>query len=288
LYTVTGNYIEAIDKGYKSVASFEALLSHEPNNYLNMTHNLLAKNALREPLTEVLRPGEALALLKDVELHLLESQRMDPPNKHIKTNLAINYNAMGRVLSENGDYANAIKAFQNAYALSQEMIKADVDNAEIVRSTGFTLEFMGDAYLANEKYAEAKIKYTEAISLYQKTDPGLINVAQIKINICRLYLKEKQNELLNQHQKELLALENNSLQDTLNIRNIVFLSEFYANTALALNLNRGSDTSLLKDPCYYYRRSLDFSDRLKLKKSLSPLRMKNRTKLINALPSCAH
>ena len=43
---------------------------------------------------------------------------------------------MGRVLSENGDYANAIKAFQNAYALSQEMIKADVDNAEIVRSAG--------------------------------------------------------------------------------------------------------------------------------------------------------
>ena len=34
---------------------------------------------------------QALALLKDVELHLLESQRMDPPNKHIKTNLAINY-----------------------------------------------------------------------------------------------------------------------------------------------------------------------------------------------------
>ena len=290
LYTVTGNYNEAIDKGYKSVASFEALLSQEPNNYLRMTHNLLAKNALREPLTEVLRSGEALALLKDVELHLLESQRMDPPNKHIKTNLAINYNAIGRVLSENGEYANAIKTFQNAYAVTQEMIKDDVGNPEVLRSTGFTLEFMGDAYLANEKYAEAKKKYTEAISLYQKTDPGLINVAQIKINICRLNLEDMKNELLKQHQNDLLAFENSSMKDTLIIRNIVLLSEFYGSTALALTLNRyiGTDASDLNDPCYYYRRSLEFTDRLKLKNSLSPLRMKNRAKLINALPSCAH
>jgi hypothetical protein len=115
-------------------------------------------------------------------------------------------------------------------------------------------------------------------------------VAQIKINICRLYLKEKQNELLNQHQNDLLAFENSSLEDTLNIRNMVLLSEFYGSTALALTLNRyiGTDASDLNDPCYYYRRSLEFTDRLKLKNSLSPLRMKNRTKLINALPSCVH
>ncbi len=290
LYTVTGNFVEAIEKGYQSISSLEALMTKEPNNYLRMSNILLAKNALREPLMEVMRSGEALALLKEVESQLLESERTDPQNKFTKTNLAINYNAIGRVLSENGDYDNAILAFQKAYSITREMNKEAKENPEMLRSTGFTLEFMGDAYQANKKYADALKKYADAISYYQKTDPGLIHVAQIKINICRLNLEEKKNALVKKHQDDLLAFEKSSLEDTLNIRNMVLLSEFYGSTAFALNVNRdhGAEDSYLNDPCYYYRRSIEFTDRLKLKNSLSPLRMKNRIKLTNALPSCVH
>ena len=63
---------------------------------------------MREPLTESLRLDEALALLREVEIKLLESLRLDPKNILTQENLAINYNAIGRVLTAKGEYKLAI------------------------------------------------------------------------------------------------------------------------------------------------------------------------------------
>ena len=289
LYTVTGKFDEAIGAGYKSVSSFEALLEQDPHNYLRKTNILVTKNAMREPLSEVLRLDEALTLLKGVESNLLESQKIDPENIHIQSNLAINYNALGRVLSEKGQYENAALEFQKAYILNQSLVKNSENNMEQWQNLGFTLEFMGNNYLENNQFSEAIQKYDEAVALYKKIDTGLINIVMIKKNVCRIHLGEIQSVLLQQHQKELLNLENKSKADTLNIRNVVFLSEFYGYTARAMMKKHsvGSANGELYDPCYYFRRSLEFTDILKSKNALSPLRERKRDALIKAFSICA-
>ena len=160
---------------------------------------------------------------------------------------------------------------------------------EALRSLGFTLEFAGDAYLRKKQYSEAKKKYQEAIDLYKKTDHSLIHVAQIKNNISLLFLQEMNTTLLQAHQKSLMDLEQESQVDTLNLRNIVLLSDLYAHTGQALTIHRvaGSTTSDINDPCYYYRRSLAFIDKLRSKNTLSPLRLKKREELVKALKMCS-
>ena len=289
LYTVTGKFDEAIGAGYKSVSSFEVLLKQDPHNYLRKTNILQIKNAMRESLTEGLRLDEALTMLKGVESSLLESQRADPENKHIQSNLAINYNALGRVLTEKGQYENAISEFRKAFLLNQSLVKNAENNMEQWQSLGFTLEFMGNTYLENDQFSEAIKKYDEAVAIYKKIDTGLINIVMIKKNVCRIHLGELHRGLLQQHQKELLELENKSREDTLNIRNIVFLSEFYGYTAKALMKKHSveSENVELYDPCYYYRRSVEYTDRLISKNALSRLRKKKRDVLTKAFAICA-
>jgi len=289
LYTVSGKFAEAIETGYKSVSSFEDLLLKEPNNYLRVASSLQAKNAMREPLTELMRTEEAHILLKEVESQLLKSQRLDPENKLTQANLAANHNSIGRVLIEKGDHENSIIELNKANAL---YTKDSENNNETLRNIGLNLEFMGNSYLENKEYNEARKKYEEALALYQKSDPESINITQIQKNICLLFLNERQSAVLSQHQKDLQVLENKFREDTLNIRNVVFLSEYYANTAraLALHRNSGPERTELNDPCYYYRRSLEFTDLLKSKRVLSPLRSKRRDELIKTLSSlnCVH
>ena len=235
-----------------------------------------------------MRLDEAFTLLNEVESRLIESQRMDPKNKNIHENLAVNYNTKGRVLELRGDFKNALKEYQKAYAIKQTLAKDSENNLTIFRSLGFTLEIMADAYFENKQFEEALKKYDEAIALYKKTDIQLINVAKIKSNICRLYLRDHQVTVLHEHQNDLLTLEKTSREDTLNVRNIIFLSEFYGNTARALAVGNGqSEKSGINDPCYFYRRSIEFGDRLIVKKALSVLRMKKREELVNAMTACS-
>lgn len=289
LYTVTGKYPEAIEAGYKSIAAFEALLKEDPNNYVKMTSLQQMKNAMREPLTEAMRLDEAFTLLIEVESRLIESQRMDPQNKNIHENLAVNYNAKGRVLELRGDFENALKDYQKAYAMNQALAKDSENNLTIFRSLGFTLEFMADAYFENKQFEEALKKYDEAIALYKKTDIQLINVAKIKSNICRLYLRDHRVTMLHEHQNDLLTLEKTSREDTLNVRNIIFLSEFYGNTARALAVGNGQSEKIGSNgPCYFYQRSMEFGDRLIVKNALSVLRRKKRDELVNAMTACSN
>jgi len=285
LYSVTGNYPGAIEAGYKSVSSFEILLEQDPTNYVKLTNILQAKNGMREPLTETMRLDEALALLKEVEFRLLESLRSDPRNKLIQENLSINYNAIGRILTEKGEFKKAIRAHQNAQAL----IKDYQNNILMGRNLGLTLEFMGNAYFENKQYVEALKKFDEAGMLYKETDPGLILVAQLKGNLCRLYVKNYSGSLLQQHQEDLLALEKQNQEDTLNIRKVVLLIELFSNTAKALALpgHVQSNIKEINDPCYYFRRSLEFAERLQSKNVLSPLRKKNRDELVKSLVNCS-
>ncbi len=286
LYTVTGKHLEAIDAGYQSVFSFEALLEKDPNNYVKLANILQTKNAMREPLTETMRMDEALRLLKEVELRLLESLRLDPQNKHTQENLAINYNAIGRILTEMGEFEKASGEHQKAHAI----LKDYGNNLGMGRNLGLTLEFMGNAHFENKEYQIAVNKYEEAMALYKVTDSGLIHVVQIKINLCRLYMKDRPGSLLQDHLNALLALEKQSREDTLNIRYVVFLSEYYDKTARALSLNRNrrSKTETIHDPCYYYRRSLELSGRLMSKNVLSPLQLKKRNELIKSFAACAY
>ncbi len=285
LNSVTGNYLGAIEAGYKSITSFEILLKMYPQNYMTMANILQAKNSMREALTETMRLEEALTLLKEVEFRLTESLRLDSMNQLTQENLAINYNAIGRLLTEKGELNSAIKAHQHAHAL----LKESRNNLGMGRNSGLTLEFMGNAYFENKQYFEAMNKFDEARVVYKETDPTLIQVVQVKINICRLYLKNNHDSLLLQHRESLLALEKKSKDDTLNIKNVVILIELYDKTARALALFRTnlSKKSEINDPCYYYRRSIELADHLLSKNALSPLRMQKRDELIKSLANCS-
>ncbi len=289
LYSVTGKFTEAIETGYKSILSFDTLILQDPNNYMRLTSLLQTKNSMRDPLTEAMRLDEALALLYEVNSHLIESQRADPNNKLTQANLIVNYNALGRVLTGKEEYEKALTEFQKAYELNQALVKDSENNLEVLRNLGFTLEFTGDAYFKMKQYRQAKNKYDEAIEMYKKTDLELINIAQIKINLCLIFLHEINSTLLQGHQIDLLDLEKKSQEDTLNIRNFVFLSEFYASTAQALTQSRDvrSSTIEINNPCYYYKRSLEFIDKLRAKNTLSPLRLKKREELVKALKMCS-
>lgn len=290
LYTGTGNYNKAVETGYKSISSFEALLKKDSTNYSRISYLLRVKNVMRDPLTEIMKMDEALILLKDVESRLLKSLAIDSKNQQTKSNLAINYNAIGRVLCTKGEYENAILQHQNAYSISKALLKDSENNFSIWRSIGQTAEFMGNAYFENKQYNNAKKEYDEAIAIFKKTDIDLINFVKIKLNLCLLFRKNQDTALLNEHQRDLLALEKISRKDTLNIKNIIFLSECYGNTARALVLDNGGNakSSPIQDPCYYFQRSLELSDRLLSKNALSPLRSKEKEELIKSLPNCVN
>ena len=189
-----------------------------------------------------------------------------------------------------GDYENAVLVHQKAYAISKALLKDSENNFEIKRSVGQTAEFLGNAYLGNKQYHLAMKQYDEAIVIFKKTDIDLINFNKIKLNLCQLFLNDKDSTLLKEHQKDLLALEIISQKDTLNIKNIIFLSQLYGHTAQALTLNneRSSKTSSINDPCYYFRRSLEFTAKLTSKNALSPLRSKEKAELIKSLSNCSN
>jgi len=285
LYSVTGQYPEAIEAGYRAVSSFELLLSKDPNNYMNMTKILQTKNLLREPLTESLRLDEAHGLLKQVEIKLLESLRLDPQNLLTQENLAINYNAIGRVLTAKGEYKLAIIEHQKAYELDKEYHH----NLAMGRNLGLTLEFIGNAFFENKQYPEAIKKFDEAINLFKEADPSLVFAARVKRNLSLLFTKTWPDYFFKEHLEDLQAFEKQCQQDSLNIRNAAFLSEFYGLTARALALQRNDQSlnSEINDPCYYFRRSLEIAENLQSKNALSPLRTKNRDALVKSMVNCS-
>ncbi len=287
LFNVLGRFNEAINSEYKAITAFDTLLINDPNNYNKITSLLNAKNTLREPLTELMKYDEALLLLTEVNLRLNKSMQADPNNSQVQSNLANNYNSLGRVLNEKGFFNEAMKAFEKSKIINQQLLKNEATNMEVLRNLGFTIEFMGDNYFYTNKYSEAKQKYNEAISIYVKIDTGLINFTQIKKNICKIYLKENNQALLLQHKNNLMKLEKESMNDTLNIRNIALLSEVYANTAIAIATSKNAvTTNDLYNPCYYYNLSKKFTDMLKLRNAFSPLRMKKAEVWKKVLPLC--
>ena len=117
----------------------------------------------------------------------------------------------------------------------------------------------------------------------------MVFAARVKRNLSLLFTKTWPDYFFKEHLEDLQAFEKQCQQDSLNIRNAAFLSEFYGLTARALALQRNDQSlnSELNDPCYYFRRSLEIAENLQSKNALSPLRTKNRDALVKSMVNCA-